>query len=69
VLTAFGDGLGVDDGLMEFGARGENVSADSLGMGLWVAHCEVLMHGASIDITVEHGHQARIRLLLPLIPP
>ncbi len=65
-LTIYGDGLGVDEGLMEFGARGENVSADSLGMGLWVAHCELLMHGASIDIADEQG-QARIRVLFPLI--
>jgi signal transduction histidine kinase len=67
VLTLYGDGLGIDDDLVQFGERGENVSADSLGMGLWVAHCEALMQGASITVAPEPGNQARIRLLFPLI--
>jgi signal transduction histidine kinase len=75
-LLLYGDGLGIDDGLMqlshsplrgEWGERGETVSADSLGMGLWVAHCEALLHGASITVTAEHGGEARIRVLFPLV--
>jgi hypothetical protein len=66
-LTLYGDGLGIDDGLVQFGERGENVTADSLGMGLWVAHCEALLHSAVITVGAESGDQARIRMLFPLI--
>jgi len=66
VLTLYGDGLGIDNDLVQFGERGENVSADSLGMGLWVAHCEVLMHGATVTISADAGNQARIRLMFPI---
>lgn len=66
-ISLYGDGIQADELLCLLGD--DTATPDQLGMGLWLARSEAMMHGATIDVADVLGGQGRVRIEFPLCRP
>ncbi len=68
VVQLRGNALGLDEPLrqLQFNDDEATHNADAIGLGLWLARSEVMLHGGTLEVQVDPGPHARILLSLPL---
>lgn len=68
-LVIRGDGLGMDESMarLRLGDQNEASIPDELGLGLWLARCEVLLHGGAISVSPDSAGNPRISVSFPLL--
>jgi hypothetical protein len=67
VLVMYGDALAIDDTLLKI-AQTDDLGLGALEMGLWLAHCEVMLHGGALFVaSTGEPPVGHIRLSLPLL--